>query len=427
MKTILILAYDFPPLRSAGAQRPASWYRKLHDSGWYPLVVTRQWDPDSEKPEGFVRSSNVRVRTVENNPGGSVIRVPYSANLRDRMILKFGLKKFRFFRRILSFIISMLRFYLPCADPSREIFRAAAACLDENPVGLILATGEPFILFKYAYKLSRKYKIPYLLDYRDAWNTGGKTDGSFFGNIIQFYLLFWLERKYFRNAVHIITPAQCYAENLRKISSEPPVSVIMNGFHAGHLPPETPAATDVFTLIYSGKLYPWQPLEGFLAVLDKWLEENKISDFRMLFIGTDTGASVIRRFRECKAFGRDQIQFTGRLDYPAYIGLLHTAHLLLLLSKPGHAWLNAKLFDYMAARRRVLMYLGGEGEMETIVRSTGTGIVAGDEAEAVATLESCYRDYLANAQIRTQPANIDQYSRERQCALLAEILDKCVG
>ncbi|HRY32921.1 MAG TPA: glycosyltransferase [Bacteroidales bacterium] len=426
MKTVLILAYDFPPLRSAGAQRPASWYRHLHVSGWYPAVVTRHWDPGSEKPENFVKSSNSKILTKECTPSGSLIRVPYKANFRDRMILKYGLTKFRFIRRMLSFIISVLRFYLPCADPSRAIYRSAAAYLDENPADLIIATGEPFILFKYAFLLSRKYKIPYLLDYRDAWNTGDRPDGSLAGKIIHFPLLFFLERKYFRHAIHVTTPARCYAEKLRRIHGGTEVSVIMNGFQAEALPPESPAATDNFTVIYSGKLYPWQPLEVFLSILDSWLEEHHIRDFSMLFIGTDTDGSVLRRFSQSKAFGSDRIQFTGRLDYYAYIRLLHSAHLLLLLSKPGHAWLNAKLFDYLAAGRPVLMFQGREGEMETIIRSANAGVVAGEKDEAVRVLDACYREYRANGNIATKPIDIDQYSRERQCALLAEILDRCV-
>ena len=51
------------------------------------------------------------------------------------------------------------------------VYTNALKYIRNNQVDLILATGEPFILHKFAYKLSRKTNTPYMLDYRDGWTT----------------------------------------------------------------------------------------------------------------------------------------------------------------------------------------------------------------------------------------------------------------
>ena len=44
MIKVLILAYDFPPYISVGAQRPYYWYRYFKEFGIDPVVVSRQWN-----------------------------------------------------------------------------------------------------------------------------------------------------------------------------------------------------------------------------------------------------------------------------------------------------------------------------------------------------------------------------------------------
>ena len=38
---VLILCNDFPPVNSIGAERPYSWYKYFHNSGYYPIIITK--------------------------------------------------------------------------------------------------------------------------------------------------------------------------------------------------------------------------------------------------------------------------------------------------------------------------------------------------------------------------------------------------
>ena len=49
----LILANDFPPLETIGAQRPYGWFRYFKKSGIYPVVVTRYWESNRKLDENY--------------------------------------------------------------------------------------------------------------------------------------------------------------------------------------------------------------------------------------------------------------------------------------------------------------------------------------------------------------------------------------
>ena len=75
---------------------------------------------------------------------------------------------FKFFN--ISYILNILKYPLNI-DTSKTIYYAADQFLKNNECSMIIATGEPFILFKYASSLSKKHRIPWIADYRDGWTT----------------------------------------------------------------------------------------------------------------------------------------------------------------------------------------------------------------------------------------------------------------
>ena len=65
----------------------------------------------------------------------------------------------------------------------------------------IIATGDPFVLFSYAAKLSKEFGIPWLADYRDPWSH----DQRFFKNMPIRSWNSFLEKKIVSSASHIST------------------------------------------------------------------------------------------------------------------------------------------------------------------------------------------------------------------------------
>ena len=151
MKKLLILAYDFPLYKSIGVQRPYSWYTYFKEFGWKPIVITRHWNSNIKNGRDYIKPSINQSFESKETEQGFIRRAPLKPNLRDKMLLKFGLNKFSKLRKTLTLFYKLTEFYIPLFDNRKTIFIAARKYLKKNKVDAIIATGEPFILFKYAY------------------------------------------------------------------------------------------------------------------------------------------------------------------------------------------------------------------------------------------------------------------------------------
>jgi len=150
-KKLLILAYDFPPYISVGGLRPYAWFKYLDKEKWDITVVTRFWDKDVVNAVDCVNPTSIQKVQYAKEPEGEVYRIPFTPNLRDKILLKYGFNKFVLLRRVLSFFIDLLKHYFFQFDKYSEIYKVSDKLLSENKFDVILATGEPFVLFKYGH------------------------------------------------------------------------------------------------------------------------------------------------------------------------------------------------------------------------------------------------------------------------------------
>lgn len=426
-KKILILAHDFPLYNSVGAQRPASWLKYLKKFGWHPIVVTRHWDTDIKNEADYIRPSEKQIIEVEESDLGTVVRAPFIPNLRDKVILKYGMDKMVTLRKLLTFFLKLIRFSFPNLDATFEIEKAAKDYLSKNKIDLIIATGEPFILFLYAKRLAQKFHIPYMLDYRDCWtNALHIADMSLLDQ--------WLHKKYFRiieknivkQATLLTTAAPSYAEKLRQFHQGKNIQVVLNGFFP--FSPKTKTASEkVFTISYAGIFYVHQKLEIFLKGFNLLVEKYPESKFSLCFYGLSFYPEMVERVKKaCGSKALEHVVFTERIPYNVLQTRLRSSHILLLLSAKGANWLNAKIFDYLQANRKVLLVENDHGILEQIINECQAGITADTPEDVAAYLEKYYLEWLERGNVAHQTINYEQYSRENQTKRLAQLLDKYI-
>ena len=87
----------------------------------------------------------------------------------------------------------------------------------ENNFDLIIASGEPFILFKYANKLSRKHNTPWVADYRDGWTTNQEDKTLSFQEKVMLNFYKRKEANYLKNVKLITTASPSYKIKLSSI------------------------------------------------------------------------------------------------------------------------------------------------------------------------------------------------------------------
>lgn len=434
----LVLAYDFPPRVAVGGLRPYSWYRYWPEFEVWPVVVTRQWSNRAGYELDYAAASDSPDVLVEEGENRMIIRAPYRPNLSNRLLLKYGPERFRLIRRALTAWFEIGQYYVDIG-PRRQLHAAARQYLREHGADVIVATGEPFVLFHFARDLSREFGIPWIADYRDPWSN----DPSRPGRRILGPWEARVERHVTSSATAITTVSDFCAEVIGSEVGGRPVEVIPNGFD-----PEAIAAADDerqgrerLTLAYVGSLYPFYPLESFLRVCEAFVRAPEPPRFALLFVGLPDPAAVqellAHRYPALAPF----VTFHGPLPNDEMAQLLARANAFVAFN--NYAYPGTKIFDYLALKRRVLLCYSADPEalelkarhygyddagatdtgiMERLLDETGAGIVVRDADHLRVVLADLYDEFVRSGRVACDSRDIDRFSRRTQAGRIAKLV-----
>ncbi|MBI3520967.1 MAG: hypothetical protein HY062_16630 [Bacteroidetes bacterium] len=438
MKKVLILAYDFPPYVSVGGLRPLSWYKYLHEFGIYPIVVTRQWGNKYGNQLDYIASSEKDVAIKEEDRKGTIIKAPYKPNLANRLMLKYGEQKFKLFRKLLTGYYELAQF-LSITGPKSSLFRAADEYLKNNQVDAIIATGEPFVLFQYAKKLSRKYNLPWMADYRDPWSQNLSAKENFLWKHWNAYF----EIKTVSTAKVITTVDNYFKHLISGYLGNREVKVLTNGFD-----PETiekiagiKQKNETLQIAYVGYIYKWHPIKSFLAVISKFINQEENIRLCVNFYGINMPEElnnlILREFENLT----NHVKIFPKIPNELLIKKLAEENLLLLFNY--YSFSGTKIYDYLGLKRSILFCYTDDEEanllkkqfypysnsgtipenlQESIIHKTKSGYLLKDASHLLKKLEELYKEFLSNGYITCNTIDADKYSRKYQVKKMAEII-----
>ena len=423
MRKALILAYDFPPLNSIGAQRPYSWFKYFKEFGIEPVVVTRHWDRAFNNPKDFYEPSIAQTSSSEETKEGLVLRTPFHPNLRDRLINKEDILS-TVLRKVLTLAQVFTEHHFSALDNKHSIYLEAEKYLSSNKVDAIIATGEPFILFSYAAKLSSKFNTPWVADYRDGWSTNNSLDVSNSKNKLLRTFFKRLEHSTVSSSALVTTAAPDFsrraAELLKRSKNDTPV--IYNGYFEDlYENLEEVGLDDVFSIAHAGTIYPFQKVETFLEGVNLFKVKHPERKMVLTFYGLNMFPEQKERIRSfpCEA----EVRFTDKVPHQEIIQKLRSTHVQLLLANPEVNQIYAKVFDYIATGRPILMVENDNGPLEQIL-SQRPNAKACETAEEVSNyLEFAYD--IDNLKVAHQ--NLDNtFTRRSQTKHFAELILKTI-
>lgn len=430
MYKVLILAYEYPPYVSIAVQRPFSWFKYLKNFGIEPVVVTRHWEADVKDAEDYVRPSQMQVKTIEELPEGTVIRVPFQPNFRDRLFLRYGATRFPILRRLLTLYYYVFIYFFDRSDRDHAIYEAAEAYVSENKVDLIIASGNPFILFKYAYRLSKKFKLPYILDYRDGWTTvWGVNKFSVMQQWALKNVLHRFELVYTDSASLITVASPTYIEKLRPILRNDNLTTIYNGY----MPEELQGLEDIqqrkdrFTISYGGTIYPFQPLELFLDALSLFVAKYPEANPAVYFLASASMQGQAERILQYKPELHPYLIVTQRMSHRDALKCLLESNLLLLLANNRDLLLAAKVFDYIMVRRRILLVKNDHSILEQIMNQSGAGIACEDINDTFRELCAAYEEFKVKGHVTVQGSAVPSFERKHQAGILADWMKRIIS
>ena len=160
-RKVLLIAYYFPPMGLSGVQRTVKFAKFLPQYGWKPTVLTVE-------PTGYYAFDDTLLKEAEE-AGVEIIRThSYDANhlFKKRGVVQMPSERIR---KILQFLGDL--FFIPDTKIGWKItaVKAASDLLKQEQFDLIFATAPPQTDFLIGVALKRKFEIPLVVDYRDAW------------------------------------------------------------------------------------------------------------------------------------------------------------------------------------------------------------------------------------------------------------------
>lgn len=438
MKKVLILAYDFPPYVSVGGLRPSYWYENFKEMGLFPIVITRNWNPIHGNALDYIQPSKTKEIEIEETGKGILIKTPYKATLSNRLTLK-GKKDpiSNLLKKTSTGWNEIGQWFLPIGT-KYELYKAAKNFLKDNKVDIILATGEPFILFKYASKLSRKFNIPWVADYRDPWSNRISINNK----PIQKNIAKILEKKYLKNVKLISTVSEYFVAKIKEIVYNKPFVIIPNGYNDNILTNNIKAKQndELLTIALAGTIYNWHPYEIFLNVLSNYLKINPNRKIRINFYGINEEkeiANIVEQFYNLK----DSIKIFPKIPNKQLIRELSKSNVLLLFN--DYSIMGTKIYDYLALNRKIILCFEDDKEANLLkekyfkfksikglseslqtdlIKKTNSGIIVKDSEHLYNILKDLCNEFEEKSYIENHTIGAENYSRKVQTKKIVGVL-----
>ncbi|WP_192579953.1 glycosyltransferase [Micromonospora sp. AMSO31t] len=429
---LLVISYHFPPAETIGARRPAALAALALRQGWDVRVLTAIGADQGGEPTPLPEERVIRVAPSPKLPRfNRPVVVPGAGqptrSRRRIAAVRSGMKRW--------LVKAGMELLLP--DPQLNWIRPAVrgferAASDWRP-DVILVSGPPFSGFAVAASLARRLRVPWVADYRDLWSVGNE---YWVRSVPRLAVDRRLERRVLRSVATCVTVSEPLAETLRRTFGVD-THVIMNGIDGRPLPapmvPNGPGpgghglSATTLTLAHTGNVYPGKrdprPLLDAIALLGP-----DAARVHVVFAGEDNG--VVRAAVE-RAGVADSVSVLGSVPPEKSWRIQADADALVLLmwNDPRDAGtMTGKIFDYLYARRPILL-LGYEGGVAAkLLRERGAGVTHNDPHSIARQL----REWLAvKEQVGWLPAvpaaALEGLFREDQLGRYLEILREVAG
>jgi glycosyltransferase involved in cell wall biosynthesis len=164
---VLYLSFYFPPSRASGVFRARATANHLAEAGWDVTVLTAPREFFTHHLGGATDDAleaTVDPRVEVRRPGMNTY--PWETDVR-----RFGLLRRNYPVLTDRVYAGVQRAVFPenYAGWAPGVLRAAWQLHRQKPFDLVVATGNPFVSFAIAWMLGRRLRVPYVVDYRDAW------------------------------------------------------------------------------------------------------------------------------------------------------------------------------------------------------------------------------------------------------------------
>ena len=427
MKQILIISYFFPPCSLTAAQRPAGWVKHLHQFGYKPIVITRHWDKKMTSYEDQLKSYGDSINIVKNE-NYEIHYLPYKSSLRDR-IFNSPISILKKSSKLLTFIYSIAENYTNYFIPYSNLHKYAENLIKEKSIEAFIITANPYNQFRFGYQLTKKYRIPWIADYRDDWTTS-EINTSIIHNKFLLFFNKKSEKKWVGSASMVTSVSEYYTH---KISDLVGVKgeVLLNGFETDNYTELLAKVIedDVVKVVYNGSLYDTQPIELFLEVIREINRESELK-IKLYFPGLAFDKKQYKRVLSLVEDFKEDVFISDRIAKSKVLQIQHEADILLMISHVGYRGItSSKLYEYLGFKKPILFYPSDNDIVEDILKKTKLGLILDTKETLKAELIRVIDCKQKNISIGIKPdlEEINLYTNYNQTKKLAHLFNQIIS
>jgi len=431
-KRLLLLSYYFPPCGMGGVQRAVKLVKYLPEFGWKVTVLTVKDIAYYNKDYSLLDE----VESADIHRAGSFDPLRIARLLTGPKELGKICKTHGKFTALYQFIDRKL--CVPDTKMLWNVFAYYKACriLRKKSHQALLSTAPPFSSHLLALRLSKKFNIPWIADFRDGWTNNDLIQIK--GTICSRFHR-QLENRVVRSATKITAISNKIISHCINLIPEKSknISLIYNGFDHDDFTPADPEPS-AFVLTFVGAATQWADPSVFFQAVRKALEkEPELNEYlKINIVGTILTGKFFERARE---YGIEKhIYFKGYMQHKQAVKELMKSHVLLLAITTGETtgMITGKLFEYLASGKPVLAHVPN-GEAFDILKNSHQDVFfhnpgnIDDAADFIVTYYQHKKNRTNQESTKEIPVCdsdfLRQYSRKYQAEQFAKLLNDIIS
>jgi glycosyltransferase involved in cell wall biosynthesis len=266
-------------------------------------------------------------------------------------------------------LLSNTKFYF------KSIKRIIDKDLSFSKCDLVIASGPSWDSYKAAEYLYDKYKIPFILDYRDPWICRTKKD-----------LL--IQKRIVNKSIALVTVTHKYSKQIKLITNyKKNIYLIENGVDLSFFTGKSNTKDSNFLKIgYAGSFVSYQNIDVLIkavSILPKEIKSKVILEFCGKYNSVDN-------INLAKNLGV-RANFHGHLNISNMKDVLKDCDLLYI----GHSVENAvggKLYIYLALNKPILCYTKRNSQLDLEIKKYGFGFISYNYKELSKSIQNLFEN-----------------------------------
>jgi glycosyltransferase involved in cell wall biosynthesis len=433
---ILFITYYFPPMGGIGSQRAFRFFKYLSRKKYDPYVITPNigcyYTDNSISLEGF-RKQIIYTQNYEINNILNKFRRKNNVNV------SFNEQKTNYSNEKTHKLISLFKnfvhnwIYIPdgCNGWIIPALSNSYKLCKKQFFDVIFSSSPPVSAHFIAGKISKKFNIPWIVDFRDLWVLNHfNIYSSRFRKKVDRKLESWIIKN--ADAVITATPYQkqqlidCYEDFFyRKFYYIP------NSYDPEEYEYKNQNYSKKLLISFTGTLYGIEhtPISFFKAI--KELLDSKFinyNDIKIYFAGLHHYEA-----EKCaeKYIPDNIISFLGVISHNEALKLQLRSHILLLLIPDNNrqkVTYTGKIFEYFGSKKPILALVPIQGGAAELINDTKTGWVVNqdDIGKIKDIIMKCYNELKEKGKLDFRPIckNIEKYESKETTKTLIEIINR---